>query len=142
MNGKVMSENSKFTKVQDHSTANTTAVNSTGVDMAGYEGVIFITSFGTAAANNTVNLAQGDSLGGSYDDLEGTEVASGTAADVWIDVFRPLDRFVRMEATRGTSSTLESVWAIRYGPLKAPPDNTIDATITGETHISPAEGTK
>src|SRR3990167_6520344 len=137
-----LSNHVKITKVSDHSAAATSAVNSTGVDMAGYEGVLFITSFGTAAADNTVNAAQGLTLGGTYDDLLGSSVASGTSdEDVWIDVYRPIDRFVRLEAARGTSSTLESIWAIQYGGRKQPVDNTTTGTIIGEAHVSVAEGT-
>lgn len=137
-----LSSNVKITKVADHSTAATSAVNSTGVDMCGYEGVIFLTSFGTAAANNTLNAAQGADNSSDWEDLEGTSVASGTSdEDVWIDVYRPTDRYVRCEAARGTSSTLESIWAIQYGARKAPVDNTTSGTITGELHASPSEGT-
>lgn len=132
----------KLTKVADHTAAGTSAVNSTGVDMSGFEGVLFITSFGTAAANNTVNAAQGATLGGTYDDLAGTSVASGTSdEDVWIDVYRPTDRFVRLEAARGTSSTLESIWAIQYGARTEAPVNVVSGEIIGEAHASPAEGT-
>ena len=137
-----LSSNVLITKVQDHSTAATSAVNSTGVDMSGYEGVLFITSFGTAAANNTVNAAQGADNSADWVDLTGTSVSAGTSdEDVWIDVYRPTERYVRLEAARGTSSTLESIWAIQYGPRKAPVDNTTTGTIIGELHASPAEGT-
>lgn len=137
-----LSENVKITKVADHSTAATSAVNSTYVDMAGFEGVMFVTSFGTAAANNTVNAAQCDTTGGTYADLEGTSVTSGTSdEDVWVDVYKPTDRYVRLEAARGTSSTLESIWAIQYGARKAPVDNTTSGTIAGELHATPDEGT-
>lgn len=137
-----LSSRVKITKVADHSAAGTSAVNSTGVDMTGWDGVLFITSFGTANANNTVNAAQSTD-DSSFTDLEGSSVASGsTDEDVWIDVYRPLERYVRLEAARGTSSTLESVWAIQYaGGRKFPIDNTTSGTIIGEAHVSPAEGT-
>jgi hypothetical protein len=134
----------KITKVKDHSTAATSAVNSDGVDMAGYEGVLFLTSFGTAASDNTCNLAQSDDNGSSDDftDLTGTSVTSGSSdEDVYLDIYRPQKRYVRLEAARGTSSTLESIWAIQYGPRSAPVDNTTSGTIVGEFHAEPAEGT-
>lgn len=143
----LLSENVKIIKVEDHTAAGTTAVDSDGVDMdqdGGFGSVLFITSFGTAAADNTVNAAQSDDNGSSDDftDLTGTSVASGTSdEDVWIDVKHPTKRYVRLEAARGTSSTLESVWAILYNPRKAPVDNTTSGTIIGEGHVSPAEGT-
>lgn len=138
-----LSNHVKITKVADHSGAGTTAVNSTGVDMAGWDGVLFLTSFGTAAADNTVNAAQGADNSTDWTDIAGTSVASGTSdEDVWLDIYRPLDRYVRLEAARGTSSTLESIWAIQYkGGRKLPIDNTTSGTITGEAHVSKAEGT-
>lgn len=137
-------ERLKFTKVSDHETANTTAINSTGVDMSGFDGVVFITSFGTAASNNTINAAQGATLGGSYADLEDTEVSSGTSdEDVWVEIDQPIDQFVRCEVTRGTSSTLESIWAIQFGNRdREAALNVSSGTIIGEIHIRPAEGTK
>lgn len=137
-----LSSEVKITKVADHSVAAQTAVESTAVDMAGFEGVLFLTSFGTAAADNTVKASQDTASNGSFTDLLGTSVASGTSdEDVWLDVYRPLKRYVRLEAARGTSSTLESIWAIQYGVRKLPVDNTTSGTIIGEAHVSPAEGT-
>lgn len=121
--------------------AGTTAVNSASVDMANYEGVLFITRFGTAASNNTLEAAQSTD-DSSFADLVGTSITSGSSDEiVWLDIFRPLERYVRVEAARGTSSTLESIVAIRYGPRKQPVDNTTTGTIVGEAHVSPAEGT-
>ena len=137
-----LSNGVKITKVKDHSTAATSAVESDPVDMAGFEGVLFITSFGTAASGNTLLASQDTASGGSYTDLLGTSVTSGTSdEDVWLDVYRPTKRYVRVEAARGTSSTLESIWAIQYGARVQPVDNTTSGTIVGEAHVSPAEGT-
>lgn len=136
-----LSDNVKFVKVQDHTAAGTSAVNSDGVDMTGYDGVCFITSFGTAAAGNTLEAAQSED-NSSFSDLLGSSVTSGTSdEDVWIDVYRPRERYVRVEAARGTSSTLESIWAILYHPRSLPVDNTTTGTIAGEAHAEPAEGT-
>lgn len=142
-----LSEQVKLIKVQDHTAAGTSAVNADGVDMdqnGGYGGVMFFTSFGTAASGNTINAAQSDDNGSTddYTDLTGTSVTSGTSdEDVWVDIKRPTKRYVRCEAARGTSSTLESVWAILYDPRSMPVDNTTSGTIAGEAHLSPAEGT-
>lgn len=136
-----LSAECKFTKVKDHSAAGTDAVNSDSVDMAGWNGVVFLTSFGTANANNTANGAQ-SSDNSSFDDLAGTSVSSGASdEDVWLDIYRPSDRYVRLEVARGTSSTLESIWAIQYRGSKMPVSNVVSGTIIGERHVSPAEGT-
>jgi hypothetical protein len=136
-----LSNGVKITKVSDPSTAATTAVNSASVDMTGFEGVLFLTSFGTAAAGNLVNAAQ-SSDDSSFADLEGTSVSSGTSdEDVWLDIYRPSERYVRLEAARGTSSTLGDIWALQYGPRSEPVDNAASGTIAGELHVSPDEGT-
>lgn len=138
------SEALKFTKVLDAVGAGTAATNTTAVDMAGYDGVIFLTSFGTAAANN-VTKAQCSSDNGSSDafaDMTGTGLGVGSSdEDQWVDVFRPVERYVRAVITPDTSSTIENCWAIQYGAQSLPVDNTTSGTIYGEGHVSPAEGT-
>lgn len=137
-----LSSRIKITKVKDHSTAATDAIESSYVDMAGYEGVLFMTSVGTANAGNYINAKQCDTSDGTYADLEGTKVTSGTSdEDLWVDVYRPQERYVKCYVTRGASTTCESIWAIQYGARKAPVDNTTSGTIAGELHASPAEGT-
>lgn len=131
----------KIQKVADHTTAATTTVTSATVDMLGYEGCLFITSYGTAASGNIANVQQ-SADDSSYADLLGSAVTSGSSdEDVWIDVYRPGDRYLQLECVRATSSTLESIWAIKYGGKNLPEDNTTSGTITGELHASPAEGT-
>lgn len=134
----------KLLKIQDHTTANTTAVTSDAVDMQNYEGVLIFSSFGTAAAGNTVKLQQSDDDGDAdaYSDLEGTSVSSGTSdEDVWIDCYKPSKRYLKAVFARGTSSTLESVWAIRYDARTLAVSNVVSGTIIGEKFVTPAEGT-
>lgn len=137
-----LSTSTKFIKVKDHSAAAQTGVTSDIVDTAGYAGVMFFTSFGVAAADNTLKAQQDSAaaMGGAAD-LLGSSVASGTSGDAWIDVYAPQERYVRVVAARGTSSTLESIWAILYGPAVEPVGNVTAGTIIGETSYSPAEGT-
>lgn len=138
-----LSARTKWIKVKDHSTAATSDVTGDTVDTAGYDGVMFVTSFGTAAANNTLKAQQdSDSAMGTAADLLGTSVTSGTSdEEAWIDIYRPQERYVRVVGLRGTSSTLESIWAVLYDPKVMPVDNTTTGTIAGELHASPAEGT-
>lgn len=125
-------------------TAGTSDVTGAEVDMQGYEGVVFIAKFGTAASNNTLHAEQDTVTGmGSAADLAGTSVGVGSSDEiVWLDIYRPRERFVRAIAERGTSSTLDWGVALLYGPHKGPVDNTTAGTIHGELHVSPAEGTK
>lgn len=134
----------KMTHVKTHSTAATSDVDSDSVDMAGYNGVMFLSYFGTAAANNILKVQQSSDNGSADDwsDVAGTAVSSGTSDEnVWVDVYRPTKRYVRVKALRGTSSTLESIYAFRYDARSLPEANIISGTIVGETHLDPAEGT-
>lgn len=139
----MLSKAVKITKVKDHSGAATSTITSDIIDMQGYEGVMFVTSFGTAAADNTITVQQNTANSASgMADLAGTKVVSGTSdEDVWVDVYRPRERYLCLVAARGTSSTLESIYAIQYGARVQPVDNTTSGTIIGEAHASPAEGT-
>ncbi len=139
-----LSEKVKLVKIQDHTTAGTTTITSSAVDTQGYDGVLFFTSYGTAAADNIAKVQQSsdDAAADAYADLVGSGVASGTSdEDVWIDIQRPKERYLKFLGVRGTSSTLESMWAILYNPRSVPVDNTTSGTITGEANLSTAEGT-
>ncbi|HRX84794.1 MAG TPA: hypothetical protein P5572_07230 [Phycisphaerae bacterium] len=138
MNG-FLSENTLTTLVKSYQSANTTAVNSDGVDMQGYDGVLFVVALGTAAANNTVNAAQGADNSADWTDLEGTSVASGSNKLVLLDVGKPTDRYIRCEVARGTSTTVDAIIAIRYRARTLPVDNTDGASV--EQHFQPDEGT-
>lgn len=140
----LLSERVKFLKVQDHTTAGTSAVTTDAIDTYGYGGVLILSSFGTAASGNTVKAqsSSDDAAADAYADLEGTSVSSGSSdEDVWIDIKKPRERYIKGVFARGTSSTLESVWAILYDPVSLPVTNSTTGTIIGEENVSPAEGT-
>jgi hypothetical protein len=144
-----LSDQVKLKKLADHTAAGTTDVEGASVDMheeGGFEGVMFMTSFSVAAADNFLKAQQSDDDGvaDGWSDLEGTKVLTGASPsneDVWLDIYRPTKRYVRPVAVVDTSSTVESIWSQRYNPRKLPVDNTTDGTITGEAHVSPDEGT-
>jgi hypothetical protein len=139
MNGP-LSKEIKVTLVKATQTSAGTAVNSDGVDMTGWEGVIFLGAMHTANAGNSANAAQGAD-NSNFDDLEGTKIVPGDNGDSFmIDVYRPKDRYVRCEVVRaGANTVLGEIYAIQYRPLSQP--TTQGATIDAETHVSPAEGT-
>jgi len=122
--GGYLTEDVRFDKVADHSTAGTGDVTCASVDMAedgGYDGVVFMTSYGTAAADNILKAAGSadDSTFAEYD--SDAQVASGSSdEDVILDLFRPAQRYVKAVPERGTSSTCESVWALRYRSRNRP----------------------
>lgn len=134
----------KIVKLQDHTAAGTSAVTSDALDTAGYSDVLFLTSFGTAASGNTVKVQQSDDDGvaDAYGDLAGTSVTSGTSdEDIYVHIYRPGKRYLKLVSARGTSSTQETIWAVLGGGRKRPTDNTTSGTMAGESFASPAEGT-
>lgn len=144
-----LTECCKFVKLADHTAAGTADVTGASVDMAedgGYDGVVFFTSFSVAAADNSLKAQQSsdDAVADAYSDLEGTGVVTGTSPsyeDVVLDIYRPTKRYVRPVAVVDTSSTVESIWSIRYKSRDLPITNTVSGTLLVEQHSSPAEGT-
>lgn len=124
--------------------AGTSAIDSTPVDLAGFSGVLFIVRLGTAAAGNTIRVQQDVAVAmGAAADLAGTEVASGANNVVAVEVLYPGgptgERFVRCRVTRGTSTTIDSITAIRFGARQKPV--AVPAGVSFETWVGPIEGT-
>lgn len=117
-----------------------TAVNSSAVDTAGFNGVRFIIVVGTSHASNSAKI-QGGATSSPTTDLEGTSKAwDGTDKTLVIDVYKPRDRYVRAVITRsGADTTIQSIIAELYEPRTAPVAQ--DASIQYECHVSPASGT-
>lgn len=135
---KFLTDNVKITKLADHSAANTTAITSAELDMAGFEGVVFVSSFGTAAANNVFTLHQSVAPAGEAASV--ALIASGTSdEDVILDVqWNPAYRYAKVVATRGTSSTIESMWAIQYGARSKSQSSALSGTAAVGQFSSPA----
>lgn len=141
----LLSESLKLVKVADPSADGTSLVNGASVDMAadgGWDGVVFLTSFGTAAAGNAIHAETSDD-DSTFNDLAGSEVNVGASdEDQFIDIVRPKERYLRAAALRGTSSTLGDIWALLYRGRTLPHNNVTAGTINGVQLVSPAEGTK
>ena len=133
----------KLVKVKDHSAASTADVTSDIVDTAGYDGVVFFTSFGTANATNVIVVQQNTANQTTgMADLAGSKVASGSSdEDVIVEIHKPAERYLQVVASRGASSTLESIWCCLYGKGGSIADNSLTGTQIAEVHASPAEGT-
>ena len=138
----LLTENTKITKVADAATAATSDVTSASVDMQGWDGVVFLTSYGTAAADNAIHAEQ-SSDDSSFADLEGSEVDVGASdEDQFVDLHTPAERYVRCIGERGTSSALGDIWAIQYRGRDLPQSNVTSGTLNGKQLVRPAEGTK
>lgn len=136
----------KTTRVNNAAAAGTSDIDSSSVDMQGYEGVRFTVLFGAivASAATTVKAAQ-SADDSTFNDLLGS---AQTVADdddnqaFIIDIWRPIDRYVRCTVTRATqNSTVDGIIAEQYGPRVLPPTNDSSTVGGQEIHTSPAEGT-
>lgn len=103
--------------------AGATDITSTAVDMAGYDGCLFIVPFGAivSGATTSIKLQQSsdDAADDDYTDLAGT---GQTVADTddnttfLIDVRRPEKRYLKLIVSRAAqNATVGGVVAIPYG---------------------------
>lgn len=135
---KYLTDNVKLVKISDHAAANTTAVTSSEVDARGYEGACFFTSFGTAAANNLITVHQGATASSEAASL--ALKASGTSdEDVIVDIIvNPAYPFLTCVASRGTSTTCESMWVLLYGARTKNQTSALSGTAAVAQFESPA----
>lgn len=128
----------------DNATAGgTSEVDSTGVDMTGYDGVVIIAVIGTPAANNYLKGQEDSAVGfGTVQDLAGSKtssLASGTKALI-LDLQHPAKQFVRGAVIRGTSTTVDAIITIRYKGRSLPVIQAVASIVQSQLN-SPAEGT-
>ena len=137
----------KITTALDY-TSGTAVRNGATLDMQGYESVMVAVHFATIAAGgtNSIKMQQDSASGmGTAADLLGTSQSVAVTDDdeiYWIDLVKPRERYVRLVMTKDTSNACaESAVYYQYGPKKLPVSNTVADAVTGEIHVSPAEGT-
>lgn len=88
-----------------------TITQSTALDCAGYDRVLIVAVLGTAATNNSITLQTGATT--TTADTSATVAATATNGVLLLDV--GLDkRYIKVKVTRGTSTTIDQVLAIRY----------------------------
>ena len=140
-----LSNEVKFTRCTTQQTAGTADQNGSAIDMQGYDGVVFITTFGTANDGNHLKAQQDendDSGFGDAEDLAGTKtVSTGANNTVVLDVYRPQKRYIRAVGVLTASSTIGPIFAMQYKGRLRPEDNDVTDTIASELLISPAAGT-
>ena len=141
-----LSANVKVTKVKAATAAGTTDINSDGVDMQDFESVLFIVTFGVITAGAVTSIQADQSAdNSSFAALLGTKVVVAADDDdetFWLEIVKPGDRYVRLTVDRATqNAVVGEIYAIQGGAsLKGITQNVTDK-VTGELHISPAEGT-
>lgn len=96
------------------------------VDMAGYDGVVFIALLGTLTAGQVTKLrANGGSVSGTHAELVGATTPAAADGDsnrvLVVDVHKPLHRYMRPSVLRATqNAVINGIIAIRYHGSKAP----------------------
>lgn len=138
-------EEIKITKVADASAAALTTINSAPIDMAGFDGCVFLTNSGTVLATGTalVKVQQDTVVGmGTAADLLASGqafVAGNNNLSVAVDLRRPIKRFLRLVITRAVAmSDWGPVYALQYRAKKKPVTQGLDRS---KLMNSPAEGT-
>lgn len=124
--------------------ADNETINGTGVDMLGYQGVVFFAAAQGGEAGTYGLKAQQDTASnfGTAADLLGSNVAFATTTGLngfgFLEVVNPAERYVRpvLVVPNVTTPTAVCVIALRYGKNWRPETNA-----DGEVHIAPAEGT-
>jgi len=137
----------KITRIQNAAAAGTSTLTSAAVDMASFEGVMFVLFFGTITDGTPgVKARQGQQSNMSDGaELAGTLVPAALTDDnkvLVLDVERPLERYVDVQIVRGggTGAVVDAVLAIQYRPRIRP--TVQDATVAAaEFSPSPVEGT-
>lgn len=122
-------KNVKITRVAASAVAAQTDVNGSILDMAGFEGVMFVALLGDVsdgsklalkAEQNTANSTSGMA------ELVGSAAFTASASDadskaLVLDVHKPRERYVRAVLERGTANAVvDAVIAIQYMPWSAP----------------------
>ena len=126
--------------------ADTADINGAALDMSGYEGVLIKIVFGAITAGAVTSIKAQQGLQANLSDGADLADTGQTIADsdddkvFYINLHRPRERYVRLVVDRATQdAVVASAEYIQYGARKAP--TTHGSNVSGETHISPAEGT-
>lgn len=130
--------------------AGATAITSTAVDMAGYDGCLFVVAMGTIVTSGvqSIKLQQSsdDAAADDYSDIEGTNQTIADDADnttFLVDVRSVQKRYLKLVVSRATqNSTVGAVYAIKYRKNFMGGALSNGTAVTGlERFNFPAEGT-
>lgn len=135
------SKNFNIVKVANAAGAGTTEVDTSILDMSGYDGVIFIVDLGTVtdASVMTLTVQQNDANSSSgmatITGASATKTASTSSNKImFVDVYRPLKRYVWATFTRTTqNAVVDTIIAIQYKAKFMP--ITLDASILASATV-------
>lgn len=144
-----LSKNVHFEVVLDTTAAGTgDTLSSAIIDMAGYDGVVFMALTGavlaTAVGTLTVQQDELNGAGGmatlSGDAVTFTDVAAEKSSTImFIDVYRPTKRYLRAQFQRQTANIeVDKIIAMRYCSSSGPVTQSADV-VDSALMVSPAE---
>lgn len=146
MNG-LLNDQVKITRVANAAAAAQTAVNSSIIDNAGFDGCMFIAALGDVASGSVLGLAaqQDDVNAAGGMATIGTALAFTAGASdadnklMVLDVFRPDKQFLRAALTRTTAdAVVDGIIAIQYTARNRPTVHGSTVLVAGEA-VAPAE---
>ena len=124
-----LSENVRIVRLMNAVAAGTSDQDGTGIDMQGWDGVMFIALLGTLSASQVTSMkvqqSSDDGSADAYTDVEGSD--SGNLDDdddndqIVIDILRPEERYLRPVLLRGTgNAVIDGIVAIQYKARETP----------------------
>ncbi len=126
--------------------AGTSAINSSTIDFANYDGALIIAQFGpiVAGAATSLKLQDGTTTTPATD-VAGSNITVLDTDDNTLkvyDVRRPINRYMRLVVSRATQNATVTAVAILYNGRNRPDvQSTTDLTTVPVVLVSPAEGT-
>lgn len=140
-----LSKNVNIIVVSAASAAATTAVNSSIIDMSGWDGVVFVAVTGPLTSTSVLTLAAQESTANSTGGMAAiaggatpayTAAGTETLNSFIVEVYRPQQRYLRAVLTRATANAVvDTIIAIQYCGTKLPP--TLDATVLAAAFVAP-----
>lgn len=118
-----------------------------GVDMANYDGVLFILRAHSASLD--VKAIHGDAVHGTSGlittgkgDVKDSQITADAQDEViFYDVYRPGKRYVGLDTGDDGHVSNKDVFALRYHARNKPVNNEVDDTIQGKVLIDTETGT-
>lgn len=139
-----LSRASKLKRVSNAVAAGTSDINSSSVDMTGFDSVSFIVSFGAITAGAATNChLETSSDDTNWDDLAGSAITVADDDDnqcVFLDLHTPRERYIRCVVDRATqNSVVDGIVALQYNAHVEPVTHDASTVVGSEFHGPGAE---
>jgi len=130
-----LQQETKVTRAANAAAAAQTDVTSSAIDTKRFEGCLFIVAMGaiTGGAVTSAYVAQCDTSGGSYTELDGTRLTIADDDDNQVflmDIKQPTERYLKCVVDRATQdAVVDGIIAVQYAAKDIP--TTHDSTTVG-----------